>query len=93
MVMDQTGGHIAGELVVPANMRVVLLPPYSHELNPAEHIWEVLREDCFAHNVFTDLDAVEDTLSSGLLAIESGPSRTQQLTGILWMISISLNAT
>ncbi len=92
MVMDQAGWHIAGELVVPANLRVVFLPPYSPELNPAEHIWEALREDCFANTVFADLDAVEDTLSSGLLAIESDPSRTRQLTGFGWIESISLNA-
>ena len=36
MVMDQAGWHIAGELVVPPNMRLMLLPPYSPELNPDE---------------------------------------------------------
>ena len=35
------------------NMRIVLLPPYSPELNPAEHLWEALREDWFANTVFT----------------------------------------
>ena len=29
MVMDQAGWHIASELEVPENMRLVLLPPYS----------------------------------------------------------------
>ena len=29
MVMDQAGWHVAGALEVPANVRVVLLPPYS----------------------------------------------------------------
>ena len=39
MVMDQAGWHVAGDLVVPANMRLIYLPPYSPELNPAEHLW------------------------------------------------------
>ena len=43
MVMDQAGWHLAGELVVPENMRLLFLPPYSPELNPAEHLWETLR--------------------------------------------------
>ncbi|WP_218511882.1 transposase [Variovorax sp. dw_308] len=30
-------------------MRLIFLPPYSPELNPAEHLWESLREDCFAN--------------------------------------------
>jgi len=38
MVMDQAGWHIAGDLVVPENMRRLFLPPYSPELNPAEHL-------------------------------------------------------
>ena len=92
MAMDQAGWHIAGDLTVPENMRVVLLPPYSPELNPAEHIWEQLREDCFANTVFADLDAVEGTLSAALRTIESNTSKTQKLTGFDWITSISLNA-
>lgn len=92
MVMDQAGWHIAGDLAVPTNMRVMLLPPYSPELNPAEHIWEALREGCFANTVFADLDAVENTLSQGLLALEADPPKTQQMTGFDWITSIHLNA-
>jgi hypothetical protein len=77
MVMDQAGWHLAGELNVPENMRLLFLPPYSPELNPAEHLWEALREDCFANHVFTDLDAVETVLAEGLLALqEKGPGST-----------------
>lgn len=56
MVMDQVGWHIAHELEVPLNMRLLLLPPWSPELNPAEHIWDALREDCVGNTVFISLD-------------------------------------
>jgi len=92
MVMDQAGWHVAGELTVPPNMRLVFLPPYSPELNPAEHIWEALREDCFANTVFADLDVIERTLSAGLSALESNPSQAQRMTGFDWITSICLNA-
>lgn len=88
MVMDQAGWHIAGSLQVPPNMRIVLLPPYSPELNPAEHLWEALREDSFANTVFHDLDAVEDALDDGLIALESDPQRVQTMTGFNWITSI-----
>lgn len=88
MVMDQAGWHIAGELQVPENMRVVFLPPYSPELNPTEHLWEALREDWFANTVFADLDVVEDTLHEGLAALESNPQRVQAMTGFKWITSI-----
>jgi hypothetical protein len=92
MVMDQAGWHMAGELVVPANMRLLFLPAYSPELNPAEHLWESLREQCFANHFFADLDAVERTLTTGLRALETDPVRTQSMTGFDWITSISLNA-
>ena len=93
MVMDQAGWHLAAQLVVPDNMRLLFLPPYSPELNPAEHLWEALREECFANHVFTGLDAVERALTSGLQALEANPQRTRSMTGFPWITSISLNAT
>ena len=92
MVMDQAGWHLARNLRVPDNMRLMFLPPYSPELNPAEHLWEALREDCFANHVFKNLDAVEQCLSDGLLDLESQPRRVQSMTGFRWIISISMNA-
>ena len=92
MVMDQAGWHLAGDLIVPQNMRLVFLPPYSPELNPAEHLWDSLREECFANHVFSNLDAVESVLTSGLVALEADPIRTQSMTGFKWITSISLNA-
>jgi putative transposase len=74
-------------------MRVIYLPPYSPELNPAEHLWEALREDRFANHVFTDLNAVERALTAGIVALESDPVRAQSMAGFDWITSIYLNAT
>jgi transposase len=93
MVMDRAGWHLAGELQVPANMRLLFLPAYSPQLNPAEHLWEALRERCFANRFFTDLDAVERALTAGLRTLESDPERIRSMTGFDWITSISLNAT
>jgi transposase len=92
MVMDRAGWHIAHELEVPKNMRLVLLPPYSPEINPAEHIWDALRENCIGNTVFASLDAADKALSKGLRSLESDPERMQSLTGFEWITSISLKA-
>jgi hypothetical protein len=92
MVMDRAGGHIAGDLVVPDNMRVVCLPLYSPELNPAEHLWDSPRENHFANTVSSSLDGVEVALVPGLRSMKSDLPRTQKLTGFKWITSISLNA-
>jgi hypothetical protein len=85
MVMDQAGWHLAGELVVPENMRLLMLPPCSPELNPAEHLWEAIREDCFANHVFADLDAVVSAFTTGLCDLEADPCQTRSMTGFGWI--------
>jgi transposase len=44
--MDKAGWHTAGDLVVPENLSLVFLPPYSPELNPIEGLWLHLRDNC-----------------------------------------------
>jgi len=92
MVMDQAGWHIAEALEVPSNMRILFLPPYSPELNPAEHIWKTLREGWFANTVFRDMRAVVNALCDGLRTLEFDLERTRSLAGFDWITSISLNA-
>ena len=41
MLLDGAGWHTAHDVVVPENMRLAALPPYSPELNPTEHIWDL----------------------------------------------------
>ena len=92
MVMDQAGWHIAETIQVPENMQIVFLPPYSPELNPAEHLWDDLREKDFANRAFSSMNAVEEVLVQGLRRLEQNPVATQRLTGFGWITSISLNA-
>jgi hypothetical protein len=44
VICDGAGRHQRGkELVVPDNIRLLSLPPYSPELNPMENVWDYLR--------------------------------------------------
>src|SRR3712207_7679024 len=36
--------HTAKKLVIPGNLTLVWLPPYSPEINPVERVWLYLRE-------------------------------------------------
>src|SRR4051812_25451621 len=42
--LDSAGWHTEPNLVVPDGIRLAYLPPYSPELQPAEHLWPVLDE-------------------------------------------------
>jgi transposase len=39
LVIDQAGWHRSKDLKVPSNITLLLLPPYSPELNPVERVW------------------------------------------------------
>lgn len=44
VLVDNSGGHGAGDLKVPANVRLFRLPACTPELQPAEHLWPLVRE-------------------------------------------------
>jgi hypothetical protein len=58
MIIDGVGSHIAKDWVVPENIRLHKLLPYSPELNPQEHVWDDLREKEFPNRVFDSIEGV-----------------------------------
>lgn len=93
MVLDGAGWHRANNLVVPENMRLEALPPYSPQLNPMEHIWDEVREKWFANEVFDSLDGVEDRLVEALVSLERNQDLVASITGFDWLINCQLTAT
>jgi transposase len=87
MFLDGAGWHRAKNLVVPENMRLEALPPYSPQLNPVEHIWEESREKWFANKVFHSLEAVEARLVEALVALENDQELVASTTGFDWIIN------
>ena len=49
LVLDGAGWHTGKRLKVPANITLLPLPPYSPELNPAENVWQYLRQNQLAN--------------------------------------------
>lgn len=43
IVLDNGAFHKAEKLVIPKNMALIFLPPYSPELNPAEKMWAFMK--------------------------------------------------
>ena len=81
MVLDGASSHRSHDLYIPGNMALVRLPPYSPELNPAERLWEEIREKEFANRVFDSLGAAIAQAARGLKRLELMPDRLQSLTG------------
>ena len=52
LVVDQAGWHLSAGLVVPDNITLVVLPPKCPELNPAENVWQFMRDNWLSDRVF-----------------------------------------
>lgn len=61
IILDNGAFHKAAHLKVPDNIALLFLPPYSPELNPAEKIWRLLKDD-IATEVFSTLEELSDRL-------------------------------
>ncbi len=66
MVVDGAGWHKSKRFAIPANLKLLFLPPYSPELNPHEHILEELRQKSLCNRAFDSLDLLEDNLVASL---------------------------
>jgi len=81
MVLDGAGWHKSQTMAIPENLHLLNLPPYSPELNPVEHVWDELREKHFHNRAFESLDALEDQLIVGLLALEADRQTANPFAG------------
>jgi hypothetical protein len=94
MVLDQAGWHGAHSLVVPDNITLVPLPPYSPELNPIERVWLFLRERFLSFRVFRDQDdSVEaccvEACCRAWNALVEEAGRIRSLCAQPWLLKVS----
>ncbi len=79
LVWDRAGYHVAKALVVPANLTLVRLPPYSPELNPVERLWLYLRQHHWSNRVFPNIAAVEEAAVAGWRAVCLCPDKVKSI--------------
>jgi transposase len=60
LVMDRAGWHCSKEHVVPPNIEIVYLPPYSPELNLIECLWRWLKRDTIRNRLYLFIGEVMD---------------------------------
>jgi len=66
LVMDRAGWHCSKELVVPPNIEIVYLPPYSPELNPVERLWRWLKRHTIRNRLYLAIEEVMDSVQECL---------------------------
>lgn len=62
LVCDGVAWHKSKGLEIPPNIELVLIPPYTSEMNPIEQIWKEIRKIGFKNEAFNSLDKVVERL-------------------------------
>jgi transposase len=74
------GNHGSDQLVLPANIILHPLPPYSPELNPQENIWGEIREKIFKNYALKSMEEVYGKLEEAALYIQRNPKIVKSIT-------------
>ncbi len=80
ITLDGAGWHRpGGALIVPDNISLLALPPYSPELNPVENIWQYLRQNYLANRIFDTYDAILDACCDAWNALVALPDTIRSI--------------
>jgi transposase len=69
LIWDGAGFHTGADLVVPGNVSLIQLPPYSPELNPVENLWHYLRSHHWSNRRYRDYDELQAEAVRSLCAV------------------------
>lgn len=83
LVLDRAGWHASLKLRVPEHIHLLFLPPYSPELQPAEHLWP-LTNTALANRHFATIDALEDAQAARCVALQARPDLIRSTTLFHW---------
>ena len=85
MVLDGAGWHQSRALAVPANITLVVLPPYSPELDPVERVWLHLRERFLSLRLLSSTEAIIDACCDAWMRLLAEPDRLRTLCAYPWI--------
>lgn len=84
LVLDGAGWHSSTGLIIPPNISLLPLPPYSPELNPVENLWQFLRQNSLANRVFDSYEAIVDVCCDAWNTLLAMPERVASITSRDW---------
>jgi transposase len=83
LVLDQAGWHASAELQAPEGLTLVFLPPYSPELQPAEHLWALL-DAPVVNRLIGSLDELEAILGARVRVLAERNEQIRSTTLFHW---------
>lgn len=86
LATDGAAWHKSKGLVIPPNIELFFLAPYTPEINPIEPVWKEVRKRGFKNEVFPTLAHVVDRLCSTLASLL--PMTIRSITGRNWIAAM-----
>jgi transposase len=83
LVLDRAGWHKSLALTVPEGLHLLFLPPYSPELQQAEHLWPLSNEPV-VNRQFRDLDELEEVQAERCVFVQDSPDLIRSHTSFHW---------
>ena len=86
LILDGAGWHTGNEVQVPPNITLLLLPPYSPELNPVERVWRWLRDRKLSNRILPAGDELDALLAEAMRGIS--PERLRSICHTHWLETV-----
>jgi transposase len=83
LVLDNAGWQGPANLKIPDGIRLIYLPPYSPELQPAETLWALVDEPIVNKHIATIAD-LEEKIANQCVALAEQPEQIQTRINFHW---------
>jgi transposase len=83
LVLDRAGWHSTQRLRVPDHVHLLFLPPYSPELQPAEHLWPHTNT-VLVNRHFATIEELEDAQATCCVSLQAHPDLIRSTTLFHW---------
>ncbi len=77
IIVDNAGFHATTNITIPKNIILLRIPPYTPELNPAEKVWQWMK-DRTAMKFYKNINALQEKITSMIVNLK--PKRIKSIT-------------
>jgi transposase len=85
IVLDGAPSHRSFQITHPENISLLMLPPYSPELDPAERWFQEFRRK-LSNRTFETVDLLQEALTQTLVPYWENPTLLERLTSYSWWV-------
>lgn len=86
LVLDNAGWHTANKLVIPENITLIPLPPYSPELNAMEQVWEWIKKHHLSNQCYENYEAIVEKVCQAWNDFSNNKKLVQSLCSRKWLV-------